>query len=146
MKIKGLLFIAFLATLFFNCDPAKKMQRICKKHPDVCKRDTIKKTIIDSIKTPHIVVDTVFIQGENNTDTVYIVKDNLVIKYKYNPATKQVYISGEVKPQTHIFKHEVTIVNTEVTFRKHWSDYISLALTILGSIVFLWAFFKNKKP
>ncbi len=119
--------IAVMALLFAftQCDPGKRIQKICNKHPQVCKRDTITKIIKDSVTIAGIKVDTVFaFKPYALFDTVYLQKEKLLIKYKYDQKTNTVYLSGNVAPQTHVFEHRIQVVNSEISFKKTWLDYL----------------------
>jgi hypothetical protein len=140
-------FYLLVALLFLaNCDPAKKIQRICQKHPDVCRNDTIETIVRDTFLVKEFAIDTTFNFEDYIThDTVFLVKNNVVVKYKYNPASKTVYLGFKAAEQKHIFEHKITIVNREVTFKKHWSDYLALAITIITGFFFIKTLLLNQR-
>jgi hypothetical protein len=126
-------FIAALAiVVIFGCDPAKRLQRICRNNPGVCQQDSVTHIIKDSVIIAAVQVDTTF---QQTADTVYITKDHLVIKYRYNPVNNQVYISGYVAEQKHVFEHKITVVNTGVKFKKDWLDYISHFFSFISGML-----------
>lgn len=75
------IFILFIISIFiFSCSPQKRIIRICSKHPEACKTDTLK--IIDSFFTKYTEIDTQFIfNNEILIDTFIVFKDRLKIQY-----------------------------------------------------------------
>lgn len=131
-----------LGALLFSCNAAKRIDRICKRNPDVCKKDTQTYHIKDSFIVKQLVTDTTFL-FKQNTDTVYLTKDNLIVKYKYNPITKTVYLSGKVLEQKHYFEHKIQVINNGVTIKKSLTDWVWIVLSILGSILIIYKVFKK---
>jgi hypothetical protein len=138
--MKHLIYILFIFLL--ACSPAKRIEKICRKNPDVCKQTTITKVVKDSLIIPQITVDTLFV-FDQSTDTMYVTKENILIKYKYNPVTKKVYLSGTRLEQKHIFEHKIQLINNEVTVKKHWSEYLWLIISIVGGLLLIKSLIKK---
>lgn len=137
-----ILIVIVFILLLLSCSPGRRISRICKNNPDVCKTDTITKIVTDTFTVKQVSVDTVF--TANTTDTVYLTKDNFIIKYKYNPITKTVYLSGLQKEQKHIFEHKIQVINNEVKIKKHWSDQLWLVISIIGGLVLITSLIKKR--
>lgn len=142
LKIISALITVFIALFFFSCNASKRIDRICKRNPGVCKKDTQTYHIKDSFIVKQLVTDTTFL-FKQNTDTVYLTKDNLIVKYKYNPITKTVYLSGKVLEQKHYFEHKIQVINNGVTIKKSLTDWVWIVLSILGSILIIYKVFKK---
>jgi hypothetical protein len=138
--MKHLIYILFI--FLSACSPAKRIKKICRKNPDVCKQTTITKVVKDSLIIPQITVDTLFV-FDQSTDTMYVTKENILIKYKYNPVTKKVYLSGTRLEQKHIFEHKIQLINNEVTVKKHWSEYLWLIISIVGGLLLIKSLIKK---
>ena len=105
-KRKNSLFYLFLVAIILNsCSLEKrlesklrraerKIEKLTIKHPELLKRDTVQDTF--SITIPSIKHDTAFI--DTTSDTTYIYKDKLRIKYIRVGDTT--YIEGECKSDT----------------------------------------------
>jgi len=105
-KRKNSLFYLFLIAIILNsCSLEKrlesklrraerKIEKLTIKHPELLKRDTVQDTF--SITIPLIKHDTAFI--DTTSDTTYIYKDKLRIKYIRVGDTT--YIEGECKSDT----------------------------------------------
>jgi len=136
------LFSYILLLLLFACSPAKRIQKICRKNPDVCKPKTVTKVIKDSLIVPKITIDTLFVFNQA-TDTVYLTKEKIITKFKYNPVTKTVYISTTKLEEKHVFEHRIELVNNEVTVKKHWSEYLWLIISIIGGLLLIKSLIKK---
>jgi len=67
--MKNVLFI--LVMVLISCSPARRLERICKYNPDICKQDTI--TLRDTLRF----TDTIYI-SESNIDTGFIDTSNII--------------------------------------------------------------------
>lgn len=145
---KILLFLSALAMVaMLACDPGKKLQRICLRHPEACRQDTVTTMVYDTLTIQQFGIDTTFnIDDYMLHDTVYLVKNNVVVKYLYNPTTKKVFLGMAAGTMHHVFEHHLLIINREVTFKKHWTDYLALAITIITGIFFIRAIFLKRDP
>lgn len=133
----------FFIAILISCDAGRRIQRICKRNPESCKQDTVKRTITDTVTIKGFRVDTVFAFNPLlQHDTIYLQKENVIVKWKYNN-NGTVYLGVEQKPTTHIFKHEISIVNTAVTFKKHWADYLALVLSIIAGFFICVGYLKT---
>lgn len=96
----------FLLLSLFSCDPAKRISRIVKRHPELVKVDTVWKS--DTIYTKSVEKDTSFYY--NSPDTVYMNQGKLHVKYYFNHDST-VYLSGKCDPDT-IIKYYPVQVNS----------------------------------
>lgn len=101
------IFIILLSVLAINCTPEKRIARILKNNPHLIKKDSV--IVRDTIVTQGVSKDSTFYFFQS--DTVKIVKENMVLKYYYNTSDSTVYISGECKGDT-IYREYVREVNS----------------------------------
>src|SRR3954467_6676129 len=71
-KVWLLLLTTMALVVISGCDPAKKMQRICERHPDVCKQDTVNTIVRDTFMVQSFGIDTTFYTPDQAAhDTIY---------------------------------------------------------------------------
>ena len=102
-----------------------------------CKADTITSQIVvrDTIVTERVQVDTIF---NSTTDTITLIKDNLIIRYR--KVAGKIMLSGEVKADT-IYREKLVTVTQPVYVESlpHWKRVLMLFglffLVVSGLIV-----------
>lgn len=77
--MKKLIIISLMLTLVASCAPVKRFNRLIALHPELIRTDTIVRYDTVRVVTPSVKYDTSFIDRELH-DTVYISKDKLKIK------------------------------------------------------------------
>lgn len=98
--------ILFLLISFASCDPAKRISRIVKRHPELVKVDTVWKK--DTIVSKLVKHDSLF--NFYQPDTVYIKEGKLNVKYVFNKDST-VYIQGKCDADT-VYKYYPVQVNS----------------------------------
>lgn len=99
MRLIGLFLILISLS---SCDPAKRINRIVKRHPELLTKDTI--VYRDTIKIESHSIDTAFIHTVSN-DTITIQDSIMVIKYVNNGKT--VYLKGTCKERNIIVEKKI---------------------------------------
>ena len=123
-----------LAALLFSCGPQAKLRRaerlIAKAEAQGArwKVDTVFKEI--TVYTTKIEFDTVLKQV-NFHDTITVIKDNVITRFKINTVTKDIYVNTECPPDTIEILVPVT-VNKEINAKKRsWTFYVAWALLLM---------------
>lgn len=98
--ILWVIFAALFVYLLSSCSPQKRIERILDNNSALYKTDTVFNTL--EILTPYVRTDT-FNYWRNISDTVFLSKENLKIKYLIDTVEKSIYVSGECAQDT-IFK------------------------------------------
>jgi hypothetical protein len=123
----NLLKAIILILLISGCSPQKRLNRLERKHPELFRVDTIFK--VDTFKFEGVKLDTIF-KHEITTDTITIIKDNVILRY-FNDG-KTVYLAGETKTIEKIIKYPIqvkaAVIRETVTKIPFW-------IYILGSIM-----------
>jgi hypothetical protein len=148
--------LSILLILLTSCSPSKIMQRICNKHPELCKRDTFKIDGEAQIFTDTIYQDSIItlIMNECDSilksvnDTAKIKIDRIRIKQKIKPqipvyrcltdTLKIDFKNGSVKVWQvgDKFKYEVINIQPPVIFiEESWIDRFKPNFGILGMLV-----------
>ena len=77
-------YLIILSIFLYSCSAQKRINRICRKNPEVCRLDSV--TIRDTITIESHSTDTVF-QHIASNDTIRIEDSVMVIKYVNNGKT-----------------------------------------------------------
>lgn len=135
------IFIIILLVLFVSCDPAKRISRIVKRHPELVKVDTVWKK--DTIISKVVQHDSLF--HFYQPDTVYIKEGKLTVKYIFNKDST-VYIQGKCDADT-VFKYYPVQVNSlTVAKALTWQQKLKVWLFdncwwLLGILWLVWKLF-----
>lgn len=89
----------------FSCSPAKRLDKLLTKHPELAKNDTI--IFTDTLVTDQVFTDTIVKFDKDKSDTIYLSKDKL--KVKVITKLDSIYISGECISDTIINTKEVIV-------------------------------------
>jgi hypothetical protein len=91
---------------------------------------------IDTIVTKSVETKTVF-KNDTITDTVFVRKDNLTMKYFYNNRDSTVYLWGKCDGDTvYVDKQIIHMQEFEVSFLKdHWFEILVLMVAVF---LFFW--------
>lgn len=135
------IFILSAIILVTSCDPAKRISRIVKRHPELVKVDTVWKS--DTIIVSGASKDSTFRFYQH--DTVVLKKDNLTVKYFFNKDST-VYIQGKCAPDTIVKYYPVQINKLEVpkslTFGQKFKIFIfDNWIWMLGLCWLIWKVF-----
>lgn len=117
LALIGLLF----ALVLFSCDPAQRIARIVKRHPELVKTDTVWRK--DTIYTDAVQKDSTF--RFYQTDTVVMKKDKLTVKYYFNHDST-IYLQGKCDPDTVFKYYPVQVNNMEVAKALTWKQRAKL--------------------
>lgn len=116
------------------CSPYKNMQRILRNNPHLLTvSDTV--TVHDTTKiiTDRVFTDSVFLISEAIHDTVFTVKDNLVIKTIIKDST--IYVSGECKSDTIIKYKKIRVPYRQVKYEEKFNySWIVLLIVLIALI------------
>lgn len=131
----------FFALVLFSCDPAQRIARIVKRHPELIKTDTVWRK--DTIITEGAQKDSVF--RFYQTDTVFMKKDNLTVKYFFNHDST-IYLEGKCDPDTIIKMYPVQVNKLEVEKALTWGQRFKIFMFdnwwwIIGICWVLWKIF-----
>jgi hypothetical protein len=161
MKSKNLYWTAFwvivILILLASCSPAKRMQRICIKHPELCKRDTFKidgevQVLNDTIYQDSIITlvlnecDSILKARSGDTNKILIDRTRIkrIIKpqipvYKCLTDTLKIdFKNGHVKvwQVQDKFKYEVVNIQPPVIFvEESWIDRFKPNFGVLGMLI-----------
>lgn len=70
-------YLLILLILISACSPQRRLSRLCKQHPDLCRVDSV--VVRDTFSVPSVQVDTLFYYKQ--TDTVIIREGRATVKY-----------------------------------------------------------------
>lgn len=131
----------FFAIAFFSCDPGKRISRIVKRHPELVKTDTVWRK--DTIITQGAQKDSTF--HFYQTDTVFMKKDNLTVKYYFNHDST-IYLEGKCDPDTIIKMYPVQVNDLHVAKALTWKERFKVWMFdnwwwILGVLWLIWKIF-----
>lgn len=138
---KRLSSILLLFVLFTSCDPAKRISRIVKRHPELVKVDTVWKR--DTIIMSGASKDSTFSFYQH--DTVVLKKDNLTVKYFFNKDST-VYIQGKCAPDTIVKYYPVQVNTLNVAKALTWKEKVKIFIFdnwiwIVGILWLVWKVF-----
>lgn len=143
LSLLRLLYIAIALSLLIcsgsSCTAQKRLNRLCRKNPNICKRDTTWNTLRDTLIINSVSYDTLFKASKNN-DTIIINKDRLTVKYFYNAKDSTVYLSGNCDSAIKYIEIRYPQYTQEVTIKKTWIDKLTLWLSFIGGAVFVSGF------
>lgn len=97
--------VIFILFFVLSCSPAKKLQRLLAKHPELVKKDTLLFT--DTLVLPAIFTDTLAKLDRQKPDTILLFKDRL--KIKVITKMDSIYISGHCLPDTIVRTKKVIV-------------------------------------
>jgi hypothetical protein len=128
-----------IISLLISCSPQKRLNRLLKKHPELVQTDTIWKP--DTIITVEVKADTIIkMEDVVKGDTIYITKENLIVKTFYNYHDSTIYVSAKCKSDTIIREIPVQVQTISAKPTTDWNFYLLIILSIL---VFI-ALFRKK--
>ena len=110
-------YLIILSIFLYSCSAQKRINRICKNHPEVCRIDTI--VVRDTIRIAPHSVDTII---ENVIGDTVVVQDSIMVIKYYNDG-KKVYLKGEVRERKVPYEKKVFVdrpVIREVEKVKPW--------------------------
>lgn len=139
-----LVIIAALAALcsLGSCTPGERIQRICKKHPEVCKRDTQWITLRDTFMIPAKVIDTIF-KPHTLHDTLILQKDHFTIKYFYNTKDSTVYLAGKTDTIVKVIEKRVPVteqINVEAKEGLRWYFWVLFGVAGTLALIVIWKY------
>jgi hypothetical protein len=86
--------------LFSSCSPAKRMQRICNRHPELCKRDTLKINGDVEVFNDTIYQDSIITLVLNECDSILKARSGDTAKILID----RTRIKRIIKPQIPVYK------------------------------------------
>lgn len=116
-KIVLVLLGMFFAIALFSCDPAKRISRIVKRHPELVKTDTVWKK--DTIITEGAQKDSSFYFYQK--DTIVLREGNMITKYYMNHDST-IYLQGTCLPDTVIKYYPVQVNSLQVAKALTWKE------------------------
>jgi hypothetical protein len=151
--------IIIIIVLLASCSPAKRMQRICNKHPELCKRDTFKidgevQVLNDTIYQDSIITlvlnecDSILKARSGDTNKILIdrIRIKKIIKpsipvYKCLTDTLKIdFKNGHVKVWQVQDKFKYEVINIQppiviVELEKSWHDRFKPNFGVLGMLL-----------
>ena len=124
-----------LAIALLSCSPAKRLQKLVKKHPHLIQNDTVK--VIDTILIPTIQIDTTTIFIPHKTVEV-INNEKVRLQYRYDTITREIYHEVECKGDTLVREILVPVEKYNITNDYSFVKWIVVLLIFgMGLVVFL---------
>lgn len=137
-------FVFFCCLIFvWSCSPQKRLDRLVKHHPELIKKDTA--FVKDTFFLPSYKTDTTFVEHNNTiTDTVYLTKDKIQVKYYHHHDT--VYLSARYNGDTLVKTIKVPYDRISVYEKPIPMWYWVLLSLLSGAVVTLiFIYIKTKK-
>ena len=123
---------SFLILLLFSCSPAKRLDRLVSRHPELKQADTI--TIRDTLISPGIRADTT-LHLDQLYDTVVLEKERLQVKL--HRTTDTLWVEGTCRPDTLIVEKQIPIEKIELVTEPFSLKTLKPVLWLLAGILLL---------
>ena len=121
--------------LLTSCSPAKRLENLVQRHPELKVADTL--ILRDTLITPGIQADTT-LHIERLYDTVTIEKERLQVKLLRKLDT--LYLSGNCKPDTIFYEKKIPVEKIKLV-KEPFNIYSILWLLI--PLLILWMLFRR---
>ena len=95
---------SFLILILFSCSPAKRLERLVSRHPELRHPDTL--IVRDTLITPSVRADTT-LHLEQLYDTVILEKERLQVKLLRISDT--LYVEGNCLPDTIYYEKQIPV-------------------------------------
>lgn len=135
--MKKLIFV-ILPILLIGCSSGYHLRRAIKKDPSILTMDTLVHDTVLTVITERVEKDSTFIYS---SDTITIIKENLLVKHFYNKETDSVYIFALCDNDTIKIPYEVRIPYEKITYNKSWTP----PNWVIGLLVALLIVYGGKK-
>ena len=123
---------SFLILFLFSCSPAKRLDRLVSRHPELKQADTI--TIRDTLISPGIRADTT-LHLDQLYDTVVLEKERLQVKL--HRTTDTLWVEGTCRPDTLIVEKQIPIEKIELVTEPFSLKTLKPVLWLLAGILLL---------
>ena len=123
---------SFLILLLFSCSPAKRLDRLVSRHPELKQADTI--TIRDTLISPGIRADTT-LHLDQLYDTVVLEKERLQVKLLR--MTDTLRVEGTCNPDTIFYEKQIPIEKIKLVTEPFSLKTLKPVLWLLVGILLL---------
>lgn len=134
-------YLLLLLILISACSPSRRMARLCARHPQLCRVDSI--TVRDTFSIPSVEIDTVFYYRQ--TDTVIVQRGRATVKYFQSRDT--VFLQTKCDSILQITERVIQLQPKKPEEQKPWWNQIGAGgwlIIVLGGILLFTLIFRKR--